>query len=213
MSQSEQTIDRPKGDGWDDTKNERRCDLVDREIEGTLLPAEKRELEDLQSQMLAYRRKVAPLPVDWAAKTLADLQEFQSPVLNESMPADDEPSCWKTTDHATPSYSAGRDRPTRPDGDDMEALCLAAFDRGDRTTLQQVIDEVQAKLRREEAMKMFKRVDRLKARSDIPWWGVLVAVILAVLCVALLAAWCLWGGVLWLVVFGLILVTAVWRAG
>ncbi|KKM14866.1 hypothetical protein LCGC14_1701720, partial [marine sediment metagenome] len=97
--------------------------------------------------------------------------------------------------------------------DDMEALCLAAFDRGDRTTLQQVIDEVQAKLRREEAMKMFKRVDRLKARSDIPWWGVLVAVILAVLCVALLAAWCLWGGVLWLVVFGLILVTAVWRAG
>lgn len=48
---------------WTDEKNERRCDLVDKEIDGKLTQAERIELEDLQSQMLAYRRKVAPRPI------------------------------------------------------------------------------------------------------------------------------------------------------
>lgn len=47
---------------WNDTKNDRRCELIDKEIEGTILPAEQRDLEELQRQMLAYRRKFAPLP-------------------------------------------------------------------------------------------------------------------------------------------------------
>ena len=51
-------------DNWNDAKNDRRCELIDKEIEGTLLPSEKREVEELQRQMLAYRRKVAPLPLE-----------------------------------------------------------------------------------------------------------------------------------------------------
>ena len=31
---------------------------------GTIMPEESAELEDLQGQMLAYRRKVAPLPLE-----------------------------------------------------------------------------------------------------------------------------------------------------
>ena len=53
---------------WNDAKNDRRCELIDKEIKGTLLPAEKRELEELQRQMLAYRRKVAPLPLKEAQR-------------------------------------------------------------------------------------------------------------------------------------------------
>ena len=46
---------------WTNEKNQRRCLLVDKEIDGTLSPTEHAELEQLQSEMLAYRRKVAPL--------------------------------------------------------------------------------------------------------------------------------------------------------
>jgi hypothetical protein len=49
---------------WTDEKNRRRCELVDKEIEETLSSADRRELEMLQAEMLAYRRKVAPLPLD-----------------------------------------------------------------------------------------------------------------------------------------------------
>src|SRR5205823_1100757 len=48
---------------WTKAKNERRCDLIDKEIEGTLTPAEAVELQALQRAMLAYRNKVAPLPI------------------------------------------------------------------------------------------------------------------------------------------------------
>ena len=47
---------------WHDAKNIRRCNLIDKEINGTLSVEEERELEQLQEEMLAYRRKVAPLP-------------------------------------------------------------------------------------------------------------------------------------------------------
>ncbi len=49
--------------GWTDEKNRRRCDLVDKEIDSTLSPVEQQELEELQAEMLAYRRAVAPLPL------------------------------------------------------------------------------------------------------------------------------------------------------
>ncbi len=58
---------------WSDAKNDRRCDLIDQEIDGTLLPAEKRELEKLQRQMRAYRREVAPLPIEEARTALRGL--------------------------------------------------------------------------------------------------------------------------------------------
>ena len=54
----------PQDDGkWTEAKNERRCDLIDKEIDGTLTPAEVVELQALQQALLKYRNKVAPLPI------------------------------------------------------------------------------------------------------------------------------------------------------
>ena len=39
---------------WTAAKNERRCDLIDKELDGTLTPAEAVELQRLQRAMLAY---------------------------------------------------------------------------------------------------------------------------------------------------------------
>src|SRR4051794_10391081 len=39
---------------WTDEKNHRRAELVDRNIAGTLTPAEAAELADLQRQMMRY---------------------------------------------------------------------------------------------------------------------------------------------------------------
>lgn len=52
------------GTDWSDLKNARRCELVDREIEGTLLPDDAAELAALQQQMLADRRRLAPVPLN-----------------------------------------------------------------------------------------------------------------------------------------------------
>jgi hypothetical protein len=49
---------------WTEQKNQRRCHLVDKDIDGTISLAEKGELDQLQAEMLAYRRHVAPLPLD-----------------------------------------------------------------------------------------------------------------------------------------------------
>jgi predicted RNase H-like HicB family nuclease len=62
---------------WTKAKNQRRCELVDKEIEGTLSPGEGEELEQLQAEMLAYRRRVAPLP-------LKDLREIHDELLQRS---------------------------------------------------------------------------------------------------------------------------------
>jgi hypothetical protein len=59
---------------WTDAKNNRRCDLIDKEIDGTIAPAEAKELEDLQEQMLRYRHRVAPLPLAYAGRLLAELE-------------------------------------------------------------------------------------------------------------------------------------------
>ncbi len=61
---------------WTDEKNRRRCELVDMEIEGTLSAEERIELDNLQSEMLAYRRKVAPLP-------LRDLRRMHQELLSD----------------------------------------------------------------------------------------------------------------------------------
>lgn len=65
---------------WTKEKNRRRCELVDKEIAGHVSPAEQAQLKQLQAEMLAYRRKVAPLP-------LQDLRALHQQLLHE---ADDE---------------------------------------------------------------------------------------------------------------------------
>jgi hypothetical protein len=53
---------------WDDAKNARRSALIDKEIDGSLTPAERVELEGLQKQAVAHRDRIAPLPIEGARK-------------------------------------------------------------------------------------------------------------------------------------------------
>ena len=54
----------PSAPAWTEQKNQRRCHLVDKDIDGTISLVEKAELDQLQADMLAYRRHIAPLPLD-----------------------------------------------------------------------------------------------------------------------------------------------------
>ena len=58
---------------WDAASDARRCELIDREIAGTLTPAEVLELATLQAAMLRHRRQVAPPPLDDARKIHREL--------------------------------------------------------------------------------------------------------------------------------------------
>ena len=60
-------------DDWDAAKDARRCELIDREIAGTLTTEEAAELRSLQAAMLRYRRRVAPLPLDEARRLHQEL--------------------------------------------------------------------------------------------------------------------------------------------
>src|SRR5580700_4068378 len=52
-------------EAWTDAKNNRRCDLIDREFGGqALTPTEVVELANLQEEMLRYRQRVAPLAIE-----------------------------------------------------------------------------------------------------------------------------------------------------
>ena len=62
---------------WTEEKNQRRCHLVDKEIDGTISVVEKAELDRLQAEMLAYRHKVAPLP-------LAELRKLHQELLDQA---------------------------------------------------------------------------------------------------------------------------------
>jgi len=62
-------------DPWTEFKNDRRCELIDKEIGDTLSIAERHELEDLQEQMLRYRHRVAPLPLSHARQLLEKLEK------------------------------------------------------------------------------------------------------------------------------------------
>jgi hypothetical protein len=61
-------IDKPAEQPWTNEKNARRCNLIDKEIEGTITEAEKAELDHLQQQAIAHRDRVAPLPIEGARK-------------------------------------------------------------------------------------------------------------------------------------------------
>ncbi len=58
---------------WSEARNARRSALIDKEIDGSLTPAERVELEVLQKQAVAYRDRVAPLPIEGARKLHAEL--------------------------------------------------------------------------------------------------------------------------------------------
>ena len=58
---------------WNEAKNAWRCALIDKEIDGTLSAREAVELHLLQREMLAHRRKVAPLPLAEARKLREEL--------------------------------------------------------------------------------------------------------------------------------------------
>ena len=63
-----------KGDeAWTETKNQRRCDLIDRKYASSLTPEETVELGQLQEEMLRHRQRVAPLPLEDARRLHQEL--------------------------------------------------------------------------------------------------------------------------------------------
>ncbi len=51
---------------WNESKNARRCELIDKDIQGTIDETERRELELLTREMRVHRRRVAPIPIEGA---------------------------------------------------------------------------------------------------------------------------------------------------
>jgi hypothetical protein len=51
---------------WSTAKNDRRCDLIDKEIAGIISPNEQIELKALQAEAIEFRDRVAPLPIEGA---------------------------------------------------------------------------------------------------------------------------------------------------
>ena len=60
---------------WISKKNKRRCDLIDKEVNGDISPIEAIELEYLQNEMLEHRRKTFPLPIKEAQELLKVLRK------------------------------------------------------------------------------------------------------------------------------------------
>lgn len=60
---------------WTAAKNERRCALIDREIDGTVTPAELLELRQLQAELIRYQNRVAPWPLEAARELHQELLE------------------------------------------------------------------------------------------------------------------------------------------
>ena len=60
---------------WNEVKNARRYELIDKDIQGTLGESEKRELELLTCEMRVHRRRVAPIPMEDATKLHKQLME------------------------------------------------------------------------------------------------------------------------------------------
>ena len=56
---------------WNDTKNRRRCELIDKWIDGVATQDEISELERLQAEMLKERKRQFPLPIQ-QVKTVLD---------------------------------------------------------------------------------------------------------------------------------------------
>lgn len=60
---------------WTEEKNDRRCELIDRDLEGTITESEKLELERLQQRFHEYLDTVVPPPLDGAQRLHRELLE------------------------------------------------------------------------------------------------------------------------------------------
>jgi hypothetical protein len=69
---------------WTEQKNTRRCELIDREIDGVLTLEEAIELQQLQDELLSYQNKVAPWPIQAA-------RQLQQELLKKAGKAQDGP--------------------------------------------------------------------------------------------------------------------------
>lgn len=58
---------------WTEAKNQRRCALIDKDIDDRLTPEEAVELEALERQMDRHLRTVAPLPLEDARRLHQEL--------------------------------------------------------------------------------------------------------------------------------------------
>ena len=65
----------PANSGWTKARNSRRVELIDRQIEGSLSPEERVELDFLQQQFRAFRQQDAPLPIEKARELHGELLE------------------------------------------------------------------------------------------------------------------------------------------
>jgi hypothetical protein len=63
----------PENSGWTTAKNAQRVELIDRQIEGSLSPEERVELDFLQQQFRAFRQQDAPLPIEKARQLHREL--------------------------------------------------------------------------------------------------------------------------------------------
>ncbi len=68
---------------WNDAKNARRVDLIKKKHAGGLSAVEHVELAGLQDEMLRYRQKVAPLPIEDARRLH---QELLARVADQNSP-------------------------------------------------------------------------------------------------------------------------------
>ena len=72
------TSERSEQTPWSSSRNDRRCDLIDKEIAGTITPEETIELIELQDQMRRFVDHVAPLPMAAVRQLHAELLEKAS---------------------------------------------------------------------------------------------------------------------------------------
>ena len=67
--------DGPNDGGWSDELNERRIELIDKDIQGNITTEERVELAELQRKAVTYRDRVAPLPIEGARRLHQKLLE------------------------------------------------------------------------------------------------------------------------------------------
>jgi len=69
--------DGPNDGDWSDELNERRIELIDKDIQGNITTDERVELAELQRKAVAYRDRVAPLPIEGARGLHQQLLEMK----------------------------------------------------------------------------------------------------------------------------------------
>ena len=67
----------PNDGDWSDERNERRIELIDKDIQGRITTGERAELAELQRKAVAFRDRVAPLPIDGARRLHQQLLDMK----------------------------------------------------------------------------------------------------------------------------------------